>query len=83
VIDRGGGISIGGGLFWCGLVYEKAIGTDVFQASSSDFSTGPGPNAQDINFTGLSGGDYYYGVCTIPKKVSGFSQVIRWQLTEN
>lgn len=70
----------------CELHFEFASGSSVF--GSSDFQVAPtvnSANVQTINYgaQSVSGGDYYYGVCFLPRTTgNGTSHVVRWGVTE-
>jgi hypothetical protein len=67
----------------CDLRGEYASGSSVFQFTDSRSSSGFGSSIQDVNFSGLGGGDYYYAFCAIPRTSSGqTSHIIQFWINE-
>jgi hypothetical protein len=58
--------------FNCTLFNEYISGSQVLSWSDSEHAPGSGSDVRDISFNLNSGnGDYYYAVCTIPRKAPG------------
>jgi hypothetical protein len=55
----------------CIMRTEYVSGSSLFLSSDSESSSGYGSSSQDVNFGSVSGGDYYYAFCTIPRTSSG------------
>lgn len=82
VFDRTPGI--GSGFAACQINYEFASGASVFWGSSiHDASDGPMTNVQTMTYGALTGGDYYYADCFLPRTGPlGASHLVRFSIVE-